>query len=43
MIDQNGAADDAEDDFCPIVCTHLGETKRLHLKNDCNDMICTTD
>ena len=41
LIDHNSSADDGDDDFYPIVCTHLGETKALHLKNDGTEMICT--
>ena len=41
LIDHNSSADDGNDDFYPIVCTHLGETKTLHLKNDGTEMICT--
>ena len=41
LIDHNSSADDGKDDFYPIVCTHLGETKALHLKNDGTEMICT--
>ena len=43
LIDHNSpaAADNGNDDFYPIVCTHLGETKALHLKNDGTEMICT--
>ena len=41
LIDHSSSADDGNDDFYPIVCTHLGETKALHLKNDGTDMICT--
>ena len=41
LIDHNSPADDGNDDFYPIVCTHLGETKALHLKNDGTEMICT--
>ena len=40
LIDHNSSADDGND-FYPIVCTHLGETKALHLKNDGAEMICT--
>ena len=41
LIDHNSPAADENDDFYPIVCTHLGETKALHLKNDGTEMICT--
>ena len=41
LIDHNRSADDANDIFYPIVSTHPGETKALHLKKDGNDMICT--
>ena len=41
LIDHNSPADDGNDDFYPIVCTHLGETKALHPKNDGTEMICT--
>ena len=41
LIDHNSPADGGNDDFYPIVCTHLGETKALHLKNDGTEMICT--
>ena len=41
LIDHNSSADVGNDDFYPIVCTHLGETKALHLKNDGIEMICT--
>ena len=41
LIDHNSSSDDGNDDFYPIVCTHLGETKALHLKNDGTEMICT--
>ena len=41
LIDHNSSADDGNDDFYPIICTHLGETKALHLKNDGTEMICT--
>ena len=41
LIDHNSPTDDGNDDFYPIVCTHLGETKALHLKNDGTEMICT--
>ena len=41
LIDHNGSADDVNDNFYPIVCTHQGEAKALHLKNDGTDMICT--
>ena len=34
LIDQKSFADDGNDSFYPIVCTHMGETKTLHLKND---------
>ena len=40
-IDCNSSLDDANDDFYPIVCIHLDDTKALHLKNDINDLICT--
>ena len=40
LIDHNSSADDGNDDFYPIVCTHLGETKALHLKKDGTEMIC---
>ena len=40
LIEHNSPADDDIDDFYPIVCTHLGETKALHLKNDGTEMIC---
>ena len=39
LIDHNSSADDGNDDFQPIVGTHLGETKAFHLKNDSTDMI----
>ena len=43
VIDHNSPADDGNDDFYPTVCTHLGETKALHPKNDGDgtEMICT--
>ena len=41
LIDHNSSADDGNDEFYPIACTHLGETKALHLKNDGTEMICT--
>ena len=41
LIDQNSSADDGNDDFYPIVCTQLGETKAFHLNNDGTEMICT--
>ena len=41
LIDHNSSADDGNDDFYPIVCTHLGETKALRLKNDGTEKICT--
>ena len=41
LIDHNSPAESANDDFYPIICTHLGETKKLHLKNDGTDLICT--
>ena len=41
LIDHNSSADDGNDDFYPIVCTHLGETKTLQLKNDGTEKICT--
>ena len=41
LIDHNSSADDGNDNFCPIVCTHLGETKAPHLKKDGTEMICT--
>ena len=41
LIDQNKPADDGKDDLYPIICTHLGETKALHLKNDGTEMICS--
>ena len=40
LIDHNSSADDGNDDFYPIVCTHLDETKAIHLKNDGTEMIC---
>ena len=40
LIDHNSSADNGNDDFYPIVCTHLGKTKKLHLKNDGTEMIC---
>ena len=39
LIDHNSSGDDGNDDFYPIVCTHWGETKALHLKFDGPDMI----
>ena len=41
LIHRNSSADDWNDDFHPIVCTHLGEPKAPHLYNDDTDMICT--
>ena len=41
LIDNNSSADDGNVVFYPIVCTHLGETKALHLKNDGSEMVCT--
>ena len=41
FIDHNSSADDGNDDFYPIVCTHLGETKTLNLKIDGIEMNCT--
>ena len=41
LIDHNSPADDENDDFYPLVCTHLGETKAFHLKNDGTETICT--
>ena len=41
LIDHNSPAESANDDFYPIICTHLGETKKLHLKNNGTDLICT--
>ena len=41
LIDHNSSADDGNDDFYPIVCTHLGETKVIHLENDGTQMIST--
>ena len=41
LFDHNSPADDGNDDFYPIVCTHLGETKALHLKNVGTEVICT--
>ena len=41
LIDHNSSAGDGNDDFYPLVCSHLGETKALHLKNDGTEMICT--
>ena len=41
LNDHNSSADDGNDNFHPIVCTQLGETKALHLKNDGIEMICT--
>ena len=32
LIDHNSPADDGNDDFYPIVCTHLGEKKHFTLK-----------
>ena len=40
LIDHNSSADDGNDDFYPIICTHLGETEELHLKNDGTEIIC---
>ena len=33
--------DDGNDDFYPIVCKRLDETKAFHLENDGTEMICT--
>ena len=41
LIDHNSSADDGNYNIYPIICTHLGETKELHLKNDGTEMICT--
>ena len=41
LIDHKKSADDGNDDFYPFACTHLGETKALHLKNGGTEMICT--
>ena len=41
LIDHDSSADDGNDDFSPIVCTYLGETKALHLRNDGTEMIWT--
>ena len=41
LIEYNRPADGGNDNFYPIVCTHLGETKALHLKNNVTEMICT--
>ena len=41
LIDHKSPADDENDNFYPIVCTHLGETKAPHLKNGGTEMICT--
>ena len=41
LIDHNSPAESANDDFYPSICTHLGETKKLHLKIDCTDLMCT--
>ena len=41
QIDYKGSADDANDSFSPIICTHLGETKTIQLKKDATVMICT--
>ena len=41
LIDRNSYADDGNVDFYPIVCTHLGETKALHLKRYGSEMVCT--
>ena len=41
LIDHSRSADDGNESFYPIVCSHLGETKALHLKNDDTEMICT--
>ena len=41
LIDHHSSADDGNDDLYPIVCTHLGETKALHFKNDGTEIICT--
>ena len=40
-IDHNSSADDGNDNFYPIVCTYLCETKAFHLKNDGTEMIFT--
>ena len=42
LLDHNSSADDGSDNFDPIVCTNLGETKALHLENDATEMICTS-
>ena len=39
FINHNSSADDGNDNSNPIVCTHLGKTKALHLKNDGTDLI----
>ena len=41
LIDHNSPADDGNDDFYPIVCKQLCETKAFYLKNDGTEMICT--
>ena len=41
LIDHNTSADDENDDFYLIFCSHLGETKALHLQDDGTELICT--
>ena len=41
LIDHKSLAEDGNDDFNPIVCTHKGKTKAFHRKNDGTEMICT--
>ena len=42
LFDHNhNSFDDTNDDFSPIVCTHMGETKTFQLKNEGTEMICT--
>ena len=40
LINHN-SPDDGKDVFYPIVCTHLDETKALHIRNDGTEKICT--
>ena len=41
LNDNNSSADDGNDDFYAIVCTHLDKTKEHHLKKDGTEIICT--
>ena len=41
LFDHKCSVEDGNVDFYTIVCTHLGETKTVHLKNDRAERICT--